>query len=830
MKRDIFSFVIAIGIALAGCGGGGGGGGPSQLVVSGTVSAPNGQIAFSPKKSLLETFASIYSSPAYGSITGMAPVADGVTVELIRIDNSGNEIQVLATTTISGGQYTFNLTNLKVDLSGSLIAQVRNTGTGVRMRAFVTSGKADIHPVSEAAVRMVLEKVSGPPPGSLADFTNAEINDFNASIDLLTTASQTGAGLTIDATVQAVLSAAAADTSLMGFLDAAAGAGQTIEGPGDVGNFVPFGQGNVWRYRGTYSENGGPSTDYIGSVRITGTRDVGGNTETIFSENNLGNLGTVEDTYRVKSSQEILVTGNNDPTDTLTPALVPYREAIFPMAPGASLTQFDRKGLDFGEDLDMDGRNETIDLKSTVLAVDIENVAVPVGSFPVCMKIEINTTGTVRLSGSGTLVTIVVTQTRWFAPGVGLVKSITLTQGGGSTETATEELEGYFVDGKGKGVLPEMVVAAGVAPANSDVTVPGKAEVASDGNNFLVVYHRENGGIGTLSATLLSGTGSVIGTFDIGDDGAMPAAAFDGTNYLVIFGRNGSIFGNRVTPSGTVLDGQGFPISTGSSNFLPAVVFGGSEYLVAWGKFSGSEYDIYGARVTPSGNVLGEFPISQAVGEQNFPSVAFDGTNFLAVWNDNRNWPELEDIYGARVAADGTVLDPSGIPISTAAGPQVSPAIAFGGGHFLVVWGDGRNYSGGGPAKFDIFAARVDPDGTVLEGPAGIPVNTDPAPIEGKFNPSVTFDGANYFVTWQAGSFAIYIPSGIFTTRVSPAGALVDGLPAENGILISKPKDDFTRLYYPSLGTSGSNALLVWSNIAELSGTSKSISGVLVYP
>ncbi|MEO0227999.1 MAG: hypothetical protein ABIL70_08145, partial [candidate division WOR-3 bacterium] len=146
----------------------------------------------------------------------------------------------------------------------------------------------------------------------------------------------------------------------------------------------------------------------------------------------------------------------------------------------------------------------------------------------------------------------------------------------------------------------------------------------------------------------------------------------------------------------------------------PSVAFDGTNYLVVWSDERSGYYiyDIYGARVSPNGVVLDPngIPISTAANSQLYPSVAFDGTNYLVVWQDYRNNPDTSDIYGARVSQNGTVLDPSGIPISTAANYQVCPSVAFGGTNYLVVWQDYRN----NPDTSDIYGARVSPNGVVL--------------------------------------------------------------------------------------------------------------------
>jgi hypothetical protein len=68
------------------------------------------------------------------------------------------------------------------------------------------------------------------------------------------------------------------------------------------------------------------------------------------------------------------------------------------------------------------------------------------------------------------------------------------------------------------------------------------------------------------------------------------------------------------------------------------------------------------------------------------PSIAFDGTNYLVVWLDDRSdW--YYDIWGARVDQDGNVLDPVAIAISSLPIYNVDlrgPSVAFDGTNYLV--------------------------------------------------------------------------------------------------------------------------------------------------
>src|SRR5262249_53870728 len=99
-----------------------------------------------------------------------------------------------------------------------------------------------------------------------------------------------------------------------------------------------------------------------------------------------------------------------------------------------------------------------------------------------------------------------------------------------------------------------------------------------------------------------------------------------------------------------------------------------------------------------------------ASGEQWAADVAFDGTNYLVVWDDLRGSSEY--ISGTRVAPNGTALDPYGVMIMPSYGGP-APRVAWGGGVYLVA----ASYGG-----VEIWGARVAPGGTPLD-PTGFPIN-----------------------------------------------------------------------------------------------------------
>ena len=78
-----------------------------------------------------------------------------------------------------------------------------------------------------------------------------------------------------------------------------------------------------------------------------------------------------------------------------------------------------------------------------------------------------------------------------------------------------------------------------------------------------------------------------------------------------------------------------------------------------------------------------DFPICTAANFNGYPTIYYADDQYYVFWVDQRLLPNMS-IFGARVAKDGTVLDPDGIEVYTdSAGYDCN--VAFDGTNFLVV-------------------------------------------------------------------------------------------------------------------------------------------------
>lgn len=358
-----------------------------------------------------------------------------------------------------------------------------------------------------------------------------------------------------------------------------------------------------------------------------------------------------------------------------------------------------------------------------------------------------------------------------------------------------------------------------IGPAFGDQSTPA---VASNGAEWLVVWQDSRTGHFTIHGTRVDGDGVVLDrggiAFGVGDSTQQnPAVAANGTDWLVVWQHDSGtsswtdVYGARVSQSGTVLDAGGIPISTAVNHqWYPSVASNGSDWLVVWQdarNWNSTRNDVFGARVSSRGTVLDRsgIAVSTAANSQSYPAVAANGTDWLVVWQDARGGGST-DIYGARVNSGGSVLDGEGIPVSTAANHQSGPAVAANGTDWLVVWQDGR--TGGG-----VYGARLNRGGTVFD-PGGIPISTTPGFQQ---LPSVAANGTDWLVVWanDRGDGS----NDIYGVRLDRVGSVLD----PGGIPIGVAANNQST---PAVAAGGTHWLVVWQD--GRSGLSDDVYGARI--
>ncbi len=274
--------------------------------------------------------------------------------------------------------------------------------------------------------------------------------------------------------------------------------------------------------------------------------------------------------------------------------------------------------------------------------------------------------------------------------------------------------------------------------------------------------------------------------------------------------------------AGVVLDTNGLAISTATSNqTVPSVAYNGTNFLVVWQDLRNGtgNANIYGARVSGAGAVLDTngLAISTAAGNQSFPSVTNNGTSFLVVWHDLRNGSSYStyDIYGARVSATGGVLDSNGFVITNAIYNQSLPALAYNGTNFLVVWQDNR-----GGSHFDIYGARVSGTGSLVDA-GGLAISTA---ANRQSSPSVAYNGTNFLVVWE--DYRGGSGSDIYGARVNGSGGVID----TSGIVISAAAGN---QFAPVVASNGASFLVAWQDFrgggfSDIYGARVNGSGVVL--
>jgi len=284
------------------------------------------------------------------------------------------------------------------------------------------------------------------------------------------------------------------------------------------------------------------------------------------------------------------------------------------------------------------------------------------------------------------------------------------------------------------------------------------AGFATDGTNYLIGIQGDfvTNDEYQITAQLIGPTGALIGSRISpvpGHTGGNPYVACSGSNYLMAWpddylnGNQSSISAQLVSLSGGLIGGM-IAITANSAQELDAVAYGGGKDLVLWNDYSnGTNWDIYGQIVSAGGAMVGgNFFISAPVnGQRNQgASAAFDGTNFLVVWQFASATNHYVT-YGVFISPAGVVGTPFAI------GQTVSPTTVahaggipiFNGTNYFVVWPYNSGLGGTNPPIWNVYGRFVTRAGS-------FPGNEFPIVTNG--NPIYSFpafDGANYLLCWN---------------------------------------------------------------------------------
>jgi len=109
--------------------------------------------------------------------------------------------------------------------------------------------------------------------------------------------------------------------------------------------------------------------------------------------------------------------GNNDTTDPITPALVPYARLLLPVQLG-TVSALAATGVPAGQD--GSGNPPTVDLTQQVVNAAFERVSVAASMFPNALRQVPTPSGTVHDAALHQSTPVSETDTLWLVPGVGI--------------------------------------------------------------------------------------------------------------------------------------------------------------------------------------------------------------------------------------------------------------------------------------------------------------------------------------------------------------------------------------------------------------------------
>jgi hypothetical protein len=282
--------------------------------------------------------------------------------------------------------------------------------------------------------------------------------------------------------------------------------------------------------------------------------------------------------------------------------------------------------------------------------------------------------------------------------------------------------------------------------------------LVSDGvGGAIVTWRDERGASDDIYAQGLDPNGNALWTADgIGvctatGDQEDPSLDTDGAGGAIIAwqdyrGGLADIYAQRLDPNGDALWTANGVLAQDEGNAgEPRLISDGAGGAIfTWVDGSGNGFGVYAQRIDPNGTsiwMVDGVTVGDASGNQNDPRLTSDGAGgAIFAWEDQR---VNKDIYAQRVSSGGTALwTLNGVAICTDSESQQNQQLTSDrAGGAIITWQDDRS------GNDDIYAQRIDPNGSVLWTADGIAVCSATGLQQ---NPQITSDGAGgAVIVWE---------------------------------------------------------------------------------
>ncbi|MEX1024513.1 MAG: hypothetical protein WD226_05495 [Planctomycetota bacterium] len=323
---------------------------------------------------------------------------------------------------------------------------------------------------------------------------------------------------------------------------------------------------------------------------------------------------------------------------------------------------------------------------------------------------------------------------------------------------------------EGRLIASDGTVTAGPAPLLASTSLWGGFELCFANGKYLLGASGSNMQGRLLGPDLVP----LASAFTLAAQGNAKIAT-DGFGYLVTYsaspGVGSQIFVRAMSSTGVLGAPQAVTPSSIEYTYDPAVAWNGTDYVVAFTRGLASPTNIFAARVAQSGTVVdfGGLPVATGTDARDARVASLAQGEAEIVWVRGAGLhPFVSDVLSTSFGANGTTG--SAVGLSNGRPRQGDPDLAAGGEGYLAVFMSERDTLPRVMAqRLDRFGNPLDAD--VIEVASGPTLN----------GPRVAWNGDHFLIVWEdpgPGGFSTFpTDDATFGRRIAADGTLLDAAP-----------------------------------------------------